>query len=68
MKPVELRALSLDELRARLDQAREGYFRLRFQSAVGQLTDHSKMRLARRDIARLATELRLRELGERGEA
>jgi len=71
MKASELRDLTVDELRSRLEQARESYFRLRVQSAVGQLPNHSKMRLARRDIARLATALRARELAgpdERGEA
>jgi large subunit ribosomal protein L29 len=73
MKAAELRDLTLQDLQARLEQARESYFRLRFQSATGQLPDHSKMRLARRDIARLATVLRERELAgpdadERGEA
>lgn len=68
MKAAELRDLTMDELRSRLDQARESYFRLRFQSATGQLPDHSKLRMARRDIARLATALRQLELAERGEA
>ena len=71
MKAAELHDLTLQDLQARLEQARESYFRLRFQSATGQLPDHSKMRLARRDIARLATVLRERELAgadERGEA
>lgn len=68
MKAAELRDLTMDELRSRLDQARESYFRLRFQSATGQLPDHSKLRSARRDIARLATAMRQLELAERGEA
>lgn len=68
MKAAELHDLTVDELRSRLEQARENYFRLRFQSATGQLPDHSKLRLARRDIARLATVLREHELAERGEA
>jgi large subunit ribosomal protein L29 len=38
-----------------LNEAREAYFKLRFQFATGQLTDHTRLRQARRDIARLAT-------------
>ncbi len=62
MKAADVRALSTEEIRARLEDAREEYFRLRFQFATGQLTDHSRLRLTRRDVARLATILREREL------
>lgn len=62
MKPDDIRALSTDELEARLDEAREEYFRLRFQFSTGQLTDHSRLQLTRRDIARMATILRERQL------
>ncbi|MBM3121565.1 MAG: 50S ribosomal protein L29 [Chloroflexi bacterium] len=55
MKTTELRALSDAEILARLNEAREAYFKLRFQFATGQLTDHSRLRQARREIARLAT-------------
>lgn len=62
MKPDDIRALSTDELGARLDEAREEYFRLRFQFSTGQLTDHSRLQLTRREIARMATILRERQL------
>jgi large subunit ribosomal protein L29 len=62
MKTAEIRALSTTEIEAKLEDAREAYFKLRFQSAVGQLTDPSQLRLARREIARLATILRERGL------
>jgi large subunit ribosomal protein L29 len=71
MKAEEIRALSTEEIRSRLDDAKENYFRMRFQFATGQVTDHSQLRVARREIARLATILRERELAEeilRGEA
>jgi large subunit ribosomal protein L29 len=55
MKTTELRALSVAEIQARLNEAREAYFKLRFQFATGQLTDHSRLGQARREIARLAT-------------
>lgn len=62
MKSHEIRALSIEEIRSRLDDAREGYFKLRFQVSSGQLPDTSRLGLARREIARLATILREREI------
>jgi large subunit ribosomal protein L29 len=62
MKPEDIRKLSVEKIRSELDDARENYFRLRFQFATGQLTDHSRLRIARRDIARLATILKEQEL------
>ncbi len=61
MKPSEIRALSLAEIANRLDDAREAYFKLRFQAASGQLTDTAALRRARREIARLATILKEKE-------
>jgi large subunit ribosomal protein L29 len=63
MKPEEIRALSPEEIRGRLEDAREEYFKLRFQFSGGQLTDTSRIKIARREIARLATILREYELG-----
>jgi large subunit ribosomal protein L29 len=62
MKPEEIRALSVEEIQSRLDDAREEYFKLRFQYSGGQLTDTSRLRIARREIARLATIVRESEL------
>jgi large subunit ribosomal protein L29 len=62
MRPSEIRALSTEEIRARLEDARDNYFRLRFQFSTGQLTDTSQLQIARREIARFATILREREL------
>ncbi|MCI0521357.1 MAG: 50S ribosomal protein L29 [Chloroflexi bacterium] len=61
MKTKEVRALSTDELRARLDDAREELMKLRFQMAVGGLTDHTRLRYTRRTIARMITILKQRE-------
>ena len=55
MRADDIRKLSIEKMRAELDDARENYFRLRFQFATGQLTDHTRLSIARRDIARLAT-------------
>lgn len=62
MRPSEIRALSTEEIAARLDDTRDEYFRLRFEMRTGQLSDHSRLKLTRREIARLATILREREL------
>lgn len=71
MKADEIRALSMEEIRARIEEAREEYFRFRFQYATGQLTDTSRLKFQRQLIARLSTILREQELdaaSEGGEA
>ncbi len=71
MDVKEIRALSAKEIRARLDEAREAYFKFRFQYSTGQLTDTSRLKYQRQHIARLATILREQELAaarEGGEA
>jgi large subunit ribosomal protein L29 len=55
MKPVDIRKLSPDEISARLMDSREELMRLRFQFATGELTDHTRLSLARRNIARFLT-------------
>lgn len=67
MKPDEIRDQSVEKIRTNLDDARENYFNLRFQFATGQLTDHSRLRIARREIARLATILKEQELAQESE-
>ena len=59
---VEFRGLGDRELVARLGEMRRELFNLRFQLATGQLDDPSRMREVRRDIARLATYVREREI------
>ena len=61
MKPTEVRKLSTDEIRSRLNDAREELMNLRFQTAMGGLTDFTRLRHTRRDIARLITILNERE-------
>jgi large subunit ribosomal protein L29 len=58
----ELRALETEELRARLDQSGREMMNLRFQFTMGQQNDTSRIRIARRNIARIRTLLREREL------
>jgi large subunit ribosomal protein L29 len=60
---VELRNLDNDTLEERLRESKEELFNLRFQSATGQLESHGRLRSVRRDIARIYTILRERELG-----
>ncbi|MCV2395560.1 50S ribosomal protein L29 [Actinotalea sp. M2MS4P-6] len=54
-----------DTLVAELKKAKEELFNLRFQSATGQLESHGRLKAVRRDIARIYTILRERELGIR---
>jgi large subunit ribosomal protein L29 len=62
-KTEELRLLSNDELVARLKENKEELFNLRFQSATGQLENHGRLRAVKKDIARIYTLMRERELG-----
>jgi large subunit ribosomal protein L29 len=64
MKSSEIRALSIDAIRARLNDAKEEIMNLRFQQATGELTDYSRLRHSRRDIARLYSILRELEQAE----
>ena len=58
----ELRALTDDELVGKLRESKEELFNLRFQNATGQLDNNRRLQLVRRDIARIYTVMREREL------
>ena len=58
-----LRGFDDDRLVDELKKAKEELFNLRFQSATGQLDNHGRLRAVRKDIARIYTEMRERELG-----
>ena len=58
VKPSELRDLKSGEIEAKLSDAREELMKLRFQQVTGQLTDTSRVRILRREIARMQTILR----------
>ncbi|MHB1169930.1 MAG: 50S ribosomal protein L29 [Longimicrobiales bacterium] len=62
MKVSELADLNVDEIQDRITDAREELFRLRFRSATQQLENPSLIKALRRDIARMRTVLREREL------
>jgi large subunit ribosomal protein L29 len=55
MRPKQIRELSVEEREAKLREWREELFRLRFQSASGQLEKPHRIRELKRDIARLLT-------------
>jgi large subunit ribosomal protein L29 len=57
----ELRALSIEDLHAQLEQARKEMMNLRFQVTMGQLTDTSRLKIARKNIARILTLIQERE-------
>ena len=60
---TDLRSHEDDRLVEELRTAKEELFNLRFQSATGQLDNHGRLRAVRRDIARIYTIMRERELG-----
>ena len=62
-KPADLRGVDDDELVSKLREAKEELFNLRFQAATGQLESHGRLRAVRKDIARIYTIMRERELG-----
>ncbi len=61
----QLDGFDKDRLVEELRKAKEELFNLRFQSATGQLESHGRLRSVKRDIARIYTVLRERELGIR---
>ena len=63
MKPAEIRLLSNDEIKTKLADARHELMNLRFQMVTGQLTDTSRLKRARKEIARFEF-----MLGERDQA
>ena len=67
VKAHELDELTNVDLEARLREAKEELFNLRFQAATGQLESHGRLRTVKKDIARIYTVVRERELGIRTE-
>ncbi len=62
MKMKEIRALDPKELEHKLDESYKELFNLRFQWEAGQLVDNNRITVVRRDVARLKTILREREI------
>ena len=55
MKAQEIREMQVEQLRSKISDTREEMMKLRFQQVTGQLTDSSRLRILRRDIARMET-------------
>lgn len=68
MKASEIRDLKTEEIESKLADAREELMKYRFQQVTGQLTDTSRLRILRRDIARMMTILNERKAEMEGEA
>ena len=62
MRYSEIREFSSDDLQAKLQEARAELFNLRFQMATSQLDNTARVRQVKKDIARIQTEMRAREI------
>jgi large subunit ribosomal protein L29 len=62
MKAAEIRRLSSEELSQRLNDSADDLFRLKFQLISGQLQNHRRIREAKREIARIKTIIRERDM------
>jgi large subunit ribosomal protein L29 len=62
MEVREVRGMTTEDVRRKMDETYEELFNLRFQYMMGQLEDHNRLTALRRDIARMKTILREREL------
>jgi large subunit ribosomal protein L29 len=67
-KDKDLRSLTSDQLEKELNDSREELMKLRFQMSTGELTDFTRLRITRRQIARLMTLLNERTVTTEGEA
>ncbi|WP_343005246.1 MULTISPECIES: 50S ribosomal protein L29 [unclassified Collinsella] len=62
MKPAEIRELSDEQLAKKLEDGRAELFNLRFQMATSQLDNTARLTNVKRDIARILTEMRVRQI------
>ncbi len=62
MKPEQIREMSVDDLRGKERELLEQLFKLRFQKSIGQLDNALKLRETRRDIARVKTVLKEKQV------
>ena len=65
MRASELRESSIDELQAKLKDLKEELFNLRFQLAINQLDNPTRIKAVKKDIARVSTVIRELELAEK---
>ena len=66
MKPAEIRELSDEQLAKKLEDGRAELFNLRFQMATSQLDNTARIKQVKKDIARIQTEMRAREIAAAG--
>ena len=62
MKPAEIRELSGEDLEKKLEEGRAELFNLRFQMATSQLDNTARVKTVKKDIARVLTEQRARQI------
>ena len=62
MKAAEVHELSNEDINTKLKEARTELFNLRFQMATSQLDNTARVKLVKKDVARILTEIRAREL------
>ena len=65
MKTKELHELTVNELNAKIKELSEELFNLRFRHAIGQLENSASLKTCKKDIAKIKTILRERELNEK---
>ena len=65
LKNAEIRTLSVEDLYAKLKDARAELFNLRFQMATSQLDNTSRVKIVKKQIARIQTEMRAREIAQK---
>jgi large subunit ribosomal protein L29 len=68
MKASEVHELTSDDLRSALDEGRTELFNLRFQMATSQLDNTARIKMVKRDLARILTEIRQREIAAETQA
>jgi large subunit ribosomal protein L29 len=66
IKPGDIRDLPLDDLEQQLAETKQELFNLRFQNATGELDNYMRLKELRRDVARILTIIRERELSDQG--
>jgi large subunit ribosomal protein L29 len=64
LKAADIRELPTDDLYRRLAETKEELFNLRFQNATGQLDNYKRLGVLRKDVARILTVIREREIQE----
>ncbi len=67
MKAADIRKLSIEEIKAKIDETRKELMLLRFQAVSGQLTDTSKITKTKREVGRLETIMREMQLNVKEE-